>query len=220
MTRNRRWKRTLVGALAGLSSFAAPSWAWAHPHVWVTVRSQIGFTEDGKVNGIIQDWVFDDAYSSFAVQGLAKDGGLVTREGFAAMASENGASLAQIGFYTTLKIGGKAADFANVTDYWMEEGPDHLVTFHVAMLLKSPMPPGKFFTLQVSDPEFFIDFEFADKDAVTFIRAPAGCSVSVAKPKPLAPDESAKLTESFFSGLAIGSNFGLKMASHAIMACP
>ena len=72
----------------------------------------------------------------------------------------------------------------------------------------------------VADPEFFIDFEFDDKDGVKLADAPAGCSLSVAKPKPLEAAESSKLTESFFSGLAPGANFGFKMASRAIVACP
>ena len=216
-----RWKGLVGGVIAVLlASLAISSLAWAHPHVWVKARLQISFTPEGKVNGLIQDWAFDEAYSSFAVQGLAKDGHLADREDFRPMAAENGAALAEIGFYTTLKIGGKPVDFIKATDYWMEEGPDHLVIFHVAMLLKTPTAPGPFFTLQVSDPEFFIDFEFDDNDAIKFIGAPTGCSQSVAKPKPLAPDEKAKLTESFFSGLAIGTNFGLKMASRAIIACP
>ena len=130
------------------------------------------------------------------------------------------AGSAQIGYFTTLKIGGKAVDFGEVTDYWMEERPDHLVTFHVTLPLKEPMAPGKYFSLLVADPEFFIDFEFDDKDPVTLDNPPSGCSVSVAKPKPLAADESSKLTESFFSGLAPGANFGFKMASRAIVACP
>jgi ABC-type uncharacterized transport system substrate-binding protein len=102
----------------------------------------------------------------------------------------------------------------------MEERPDHLVTFHVVLPLKEAAAPGKYFSLLVADPEFFIDFEFDDKDAVTLNNPPSGCSVSVAKPKPLAADESTKLTESFFSGLAPGANFGFKMASRAIIACP
>ena len=72
----------------------------------------------------------------------------------------------------------------------------------------------------VSDPEFFIDFEYDDKDGVTLANAPSGCSLSVAKPKPLGADEQSKLSESFFSGLAPGANFGFKMASRAIIACP
>jgi ABC-type uncharacterized transport system substrate-binding protein len=214
-------RHPMVGAaLATLASIVSPTVASAHPHVWVTVRSQIAFTPDGKVSGVVHEWTFDEMYSSFAVQGLAAPGQLVKREDFAPLAKENAGSLAQIGYFTTLKIAGKAVDFDNVTDYWMEERPDHLVTFHVTLPLKTPTPPGKFFSLLVADPEFFIDFEYDDKDGVKLAEAPTGCSLSVAKPKSLEGDEKAKLTESFFSGLAPGANFGFKMASRAIIACP
>lgn len=217
-----RWRRTAGAAFAVLASMAAPGLAWAHPHVWVTVRSHVAFAPDGKVNAVIHDWTFDEMYSSFAVQGLAQPGQLAKREDFAPLAKENAGGLAQIGYFTTLKIAGKAVDFGEVTDYWMEERPDHLVTFHVVLPLKTPTPPGKYFSLLVADPEFFIDFEFDDKekDAIKLDDAPAGCSLSLAKPKALEADESQKLSESFFSGLAPGANFGFKMASRAIIACP
>ena len=151
---------------------AAP--ASAHPHVWVTVKSQIAFTPDGKVSAVVHDWVFDEMYSSFATQGLAPAGQLVKKEQFAPLAKENAGSLAEIGYFTTLKIGGKSMDFDPVTDYWMQERPDHLVEFHVTLPLKTPTPITKFLTLRVSDPEFFIDFEFDDKEPVTLVSAPRG----------------------------------------------
>ncbi len=52
---------------------------------------------------------FDEMYSSFATQGLADPGKLVKREQFAPLAKENAGSLAEIGYFTTLKIAGKAA---------------------------------------------------------------------------------------------------------------
>jgi ABC-type uncharacterized transport system substrate-binding protein len=218
MSLGRRWSAMAGAALtATVLTVAGP--AFAHPHVWVTMRSQVAFTPDGKVSSVIHDWTFDEMYSSFATQGLAPAGQLVKRADFAPLAKENAGSLAQIGYFTTLKIGGKAVDFGEVTDYWMEERPDHLVTFHVVLPLKTATAPGKFFSLLVADPEFFIDFEF-DNDGVKLAGAPAGCSLSLAKPKPLEADESTKLTESFFSGLAPGANFGFKMASRAIVACP
>jgi ABC-type uncharacterized transport system substrate-binding protein len=219
MAFRRRWKEAAGAGLVAIL-LVAPGAASAHPHVWVTMRSQIAFTPDGKVSEIIHDWTFDEMYSSFATQGLAPAGQLVKREDFAPLAKENAGSLAQIGYFTTLKIAGKAVDFGEVKDYWMEERPDHLVTFHVVLPLKTATPPGKFLSLLVADPEFFIDFEFDDKDGVKLAGAPAGCSLSLAKPKPLEADESSKLTESFFSGLAPGANFGFKMASRAIIACP
>jgi ABC-type uncharacterized transport system substrate-binding protein len=194
--------------------------AVAHPHVWITVKSQIAFTPDGKVAAVVHDWVFDEMYSSFATQDLAAPGELVKREQFAPLAKENAGSLAEIGYFTTLKIGGKAVDFGSVTDYWMQERPDHLVEFHVTLPLKTPTPVAKFLTLRVADPEYFIDFEFDDKDPIKLDSAPSGCSATVAKPKPIDDADKQKLSESFFTNLSPGTNFGFKMASAAIIACP
>jgi len=203
-----------------LCPLVAPESALAHPHVWVTVKSRIVFSPDGNLTSVIHDWVFDEMYSSFATQGLAPAGQLVKREDFAPLAKENAGSLAQIGYYTVLKVGGKQIDFGEVGDYWMEERPDHLVTFHVVLPLKTPTPPGRFVTMMVSDPEFFIDFEFDDKDPVALDNAPSGCSLSITHPKPLEVEDSKKLSESFFTNLSPGAGFGFKLASRAIIACP
>ena len=184
------------------------------------MKSQIAFTPDGKISAVVHDWVFDEMYSSFATQGLAKPGELVKREQFAPLAQENAGSLAEIGYFTTLKIGGKPVEFGSVTDYWMEERPDHLVEFHVTLPLKTPSPLAKFVTLRVADPEYFIDFEFDDQNPVKLLSPPPGCTASVAKPKPLEDADKTKLSESFFTNLSPGTNFGFKMASSAIIACP
>ena len=184
------------------------------------MESALTFTPDGKIAAVVHDWVFDEMYSSFATQGLAKPGELVNRAQFAPLARENAGGLADVGYFTTLKIGGKTIDFGSVTDYWMEERPDHLVRFHVTVPLKEPAPLSKFVTLRVADPEYFIDFEYDDKSPITLVSAPAGCSASVARPKPLDPGDKSKLSESFFTNLSPGANFGFKMASTAIVACP
>jgi ABC-type uncharacterized transport system substrate-binding protein len=215
--RQRNWRTAAVGLALGLATTAPAS---AHPHVWVTVKSEIAFTPDGKVSAVIHDWVFDEMYSSFATQGLAPAGQLVGKAQFAPLAKENAGSLAEIGYFTTLKIGGKSMDFDMVSDYWMRERPDHLVEFHVTLPLKTPTPITKFLTLRVADPEYFIDFEFDDKEPVKLISAPSGCTANVAKPKPLEVSDKQKLSESFFTNLAPGTNFGFKMASAAIVACP
>ena len=144
------------------------------PHVWITVKEQIEFNPEGKVSAVIHDWVFDEMYSSSAIRGLAPPGQLAGKEQFASLAKENAGSLAEVGYFTTLKIGGKAMDFGRVTDYWMQERPDHLVQFHVTLPLKTPEPVGKFLTLRVADRNFS-STEFDDKEPVKLVSAPQGC---------------------------------------------
>jgi len=195
--------------------------ALAHPHVWVTVRSHVEFTPQGEVEAIVHDWVFDEMYSAYATQGLAPKGQLATRAIFAPLARENAGRLATVGYYTTLKIDGKTMAFAPVREYWMEERPDHLLTFHVRLNLKTPEPIRRFGSLMVADPEYFIDFEFdAPPNGIVLDHAPVGCSDSLTKPKPLQTGDKLKLSESFFTNLSPGSNFGFKMASVVILACP
>jgi ABC-type uncharacterized transport system substrate-binding protein len=209
------------GVWALVLTFLHVGVAFAHPHVWVTVRSHVEFNPEGRVQAIVHDWVFDEMYSSFATQGLAPKGQLVTRAIFAPLAKENAGGLAEVGYYTTLKIDGKVAEFAPVTEYWMEERPDHLVAFHVRLNLKTPEPIHRFGSLLVADPEYYIDFEFDDPpNGVTLDHAPQGCSDSLSKPKPLDFGDKQKLDESFFTNLTPGANFGFKMASRVILACP
>ena len=145
---------------------AAATPARAHPHVWVTVKSQIAFTPEGKVSAVIYDWVFDEMYSSFATQGLAPPGQLVKKEQFAPLAKENAGSLAEIGYFTTLEDRRQSPWIsATVTDYWMQERPDHLVEFHVTLPLKTPTPITKFLTLRVSRSGIFHRFRIRRQGA-------------------------------------------------------
>jgi ABC-type uncharacterized transport system substrate-binding protein len=215
--RFRSRARSLCAAI-GLALF--PGFALAHPHVWVTVRSELVFSPEGNLTEIIHDWTFDEMYSAFASQDLGQPGQLATRQDFAPLAKENAGSLAQVGYYTIVKIHGKQVEFGEARDYWMEEQPDHRVTFHVVLPVKAPAPSAKFVTMLVSDPEFFIDFEFDEKDPVQLDNPPAGCALSMAHPKPLDVEDSKTLSESFFSNLSPGAGFGFKLASRAIVVCP
>ena len=47
------WRIAALAIAIGLA--ATP--ACAHPHVWVTVKSKIAFTPEGKVSAVIHDWV-------------------------------------------------------------------------------------------------------------------------------------------------------------------
>ena len=64
-----RTPQRLTLSLLALLLGAGP--AAAHPHVWVTAHEDVIFQPDGKIAAIRNSWIFDDMYSSFAVQVLA-----------------------------------------------------------------------------------------------------------------------------------------------------
>lgn len=204
--------------MPALLSAATP--AAAHPHVFVTAKEQLVFGPDGKISGIRAAWTFDDMYSAFAIQGLGDPDQILTKEQLAPLAKTNVDSLAEFGWFTVGKTGGKPVLFADPIDYSLEEGADKLVTLRFTLPLKVPIHTGAFFSLQVYDPTYFVAFDYDAKEPVTLLNAPSGCSVSVAKPRPLDGSESQKLSEAFFTNMSPGVDFGIKMAPHAIIACP
>lgn len=178
------------------------------------------FTPDGKISGIAAAWTFDDMYSSFAIQGLGDPDKILTRDELAPLAKTNVESLAEFGWFTVGKTGGKPALFKDPVDYWLDESADKLVTLHFTLPLKEPVRTGSFFSLQVYDPTYFVAFDYDAKDPIKLVDAPSGCSVSVAKPKSLDSSDSQKLSEAFFTNMSPGMDFGIKLAPRAIIACP
>ncbi|WP_245572965.1 DUF1007 family protein [Lichenihabitans psoromatis] len=215
MLRVALWAGSL-GIAAAMS--AAP--ADAHPHVFVTATEEVLFAPDGQVTGIRHAWRFDDMYSSFVTQGLGPEGAVLTREQMAPLAKTNVESLAEFGFFTVVKAGGKQAEFGAPVDYWLEESSDKLVTLHFTLPLKVPAMAKPVLSLAVYDPTYFVSFNLAEKDPVLLNAAPNGCSSSVSKPKALDSGDNQKLSEAFFSNMSPGVDFGIKLAERAIVACP
>ena len=219
---SRSWNKRCArkAALVACLSVVGAGQALAHPHVFVTAREQVIFGSDGKITGIRSAWKFDDMYSAFAIQGLGDPDKILTKEQLAPLAKTNVDSLAEFGWFTVGRAFGKPIQFSEPIDYSLDEGADKLVTLHFTLPLKTPTATGPFFNLQIYDPTYFVAFDYETKDPVTLVNPPPGCSVSVAKPKPLDNTDSQKLSEAFFTNMSPGTDFGIKLASRAIIACP
>ncbi len=214
---------TRLAALAlgwGIGGLMAPGMALAHPHVFVVAKEQVIFGPDGKVSGIRAAWTFDDMYSSFLVQGLGSPDQILTEAQLAPMAKTNVESLAEFGYFTVAKAAGKQLDFNEPVDYSLKEGQDKLVTLFFTLPLKAPASAGRAFSLSVYDPTYFVSFDFDAKDPVQLASAPPGCSASVMHPRPLDAGDNQKLSEAFFSNMSPGMDFGIKLASRVVVACP
>jgi ABC-type uncharacterized transport system substrate-binding protein len=210
----------LVIAMALLAVLAVGS-ADAHPHVWVTSRSEVVYDGKGNILGVRQTWDFDEMFSSYATQGLdANNDGVLSRDELKDLAQTNVTSLKEFGFFTFAKLGGKKLLFAPPTDYWLEFN-NKTLTLHFFLPFMAPQPQGKKpFVLQIYDPTFFVDFEMSDHDPVVLSKAD-GCSVDVRKPPPLTADQAAAATsldQNAFDPVATG--FGAQFSNTAVAVCP
>ena len=209
----------LLACLLLLCAPVAP--ALAHPHVFVSVASEVLFAPDGKVTGVRHQWKFDDMYSAFVTANLGTDGKDPTPEQMLPIAKTNVESLKEFDFFTYLKMGGKPATFVDAIDYSMTYDPsDQTVTLYFTLPLEKAAPAGKFFVFQVYDPSYFVAFEMERKDPAKMTNAPAGCSLSVNKPGVLSAADQKKLAESAGTNDSPGEDFGMKLAESVIVACP
>src|SRR5262249_57952452 len=106
----RRRLCSVLAACAGLALAAGA--ASAHPHVWVTMHSELVYAPDGTITGVRHAWTFDDMFSVFATQGIdSKKKGEFTREELAPLAEVNVTSLKEYDFFTYAKANGTDVEF-------------------------------------------------------------------------------------------------------------
>jgi ABC-type uncharacterized transport system substrate-binding protein len=206
--------------LAALAVFAATA-AQAHPHVWVTMKSELVYAGDGSVTGVRHAWTFDDMFSTFATQGLeSKEKGKFTREELAPLAQVNVESLKEYDYFTNARVNGKKAELKQPVDYWLDF-TDGLLTLHFTLPFKTPVK-AESVDVEMYDPTWFVDFSFADKDPVKLVGAPAACQLAVKRPGE--GDTSAKPPgvpgEAFFNNLGAGSNYGAQFSNKIAVKCP
>jgi len=208
--------RFLVAAFACLAASAAQ----AHPHVWVTMSSEVVYGADGSATGIRHAWTFDDMFSTFATQGLAsKEKGKFTREELAPLAQVNVDSLKDFDYFTVARLNGKKADLKPPADYYLEF-TNGLLTLHFTLPLAAPAK-AQSVDFDMFDPSYFVDFSFAEKDPARLTGAPAECRLSVARPgEGGASKPAGQPGEAFFNNLAPGSNFGAQFANKISVKCP
>ena len=210
---------TAVAACAGL--LLAATAASAHPHVWVTMHSELVYAPDGTITGVRHAWTFDDMFSVFATQGIeAKKKGEFTRDELAPLAEVNVTSLKEYDFFTYAKANGKDVTFVDPVEYSLEFDPKETVlTLHFILPLKAPLK-AKTLNLEVFDPSYFVDFALAEKDAVSLDKAPDGCQIGVAKPQEMTKEMALKLAEIPPDGKIPDDTYGAAFSNKISVKCP
>jgi ABC-type uncharacterized transport system substrate-binding protein len=206
-----RWLLLAAALVLGANS------AHAHPHVWITAISELIYAPDGSITGVRHAWTFDDMFSTYAVQGIeAKTKGSYSREELEPLAQTNVESLKEFGFFTFAKADGKKERFQEPVDYFLEY-KDSLLTLHFTLPLKRPVK-SKELALEVFDPEFFVDFTFAEKDPVRLVGAPATCQMTFQRPSDGSVSAQKLNEQTFMNGE--NSNYGANFANKIVVVCP
>ena len=208
-----RWALALLAA--GGVAFGAAT-AEAHPHVWITAKSELIYASDGTITGVRHAWTFDDMFSTYALQGIeAKTKGAFTREELAPLAQTNVESLKEYSYFTFAKADGKKEKFLEPVDYFLEY-KDTLLTLHFTLPVKTPFR-AKQLALEVFDPSYFIDFKYADKDPVRLVGASADCKMVFQRPNDGTASAQKLGEQNFTDG---NSNFGMMFANKVTVDCP
>ena len=204
----------LIVIFIGLSTTAAQ----AHPHVWVTMTTELLYAADGTVTGVRHNWTFDDMFSAYATTGIqAKVKGQFTRQELQPLAQVNAESLKDYAYFTYARIDGKRQKdaFVDPIDYWLDYDPKATVlTLHFTLPFKQPVT-AKRLVVEIYDPEFFIDFAFADNNPVALVNAPAGCAATYDKPHDDNFFSSQTLNQAFIpseANIGMGASFANKIS--------
>lgn len=213
----RRISRNWLGFLVAGAVMLGAAAAQAHPHVWITARSELIYAPDGTITGVRHAWTFDDMFSTYALQGIeAKTKGTYTREELAPLAQTNVESLKEYAYFTFAKAEGKKQRFAEPVDYFLEY-KDTELTLHFTLPAKTPFKTRQL-SLEVFDPAFFIDFKYADKDPIKLVGAPAECKLQFQRPNDGTASAQQLGEQNFLNGES--SNFGAMFANKIVVECP
>jgi ABC-type uncharacterized transport system substrate-binding protein len=191
--------------------------AEAHPHVWIVARSELIYAADGTLTGVRHAWTFDDMFSSYALQGIeAKTKGAYTRQELAPLAQTNVESLKEYAYFTFAKADGKKQRFAEPVDYFLEY-KDAALTLHFTLPVKTPFK-AKQLSLEVFDPTYFIDFQYAEKDPIKLIGASPDCKMQFDRPNDGSAAAQKLGEQNFLDGSA--GNFAMMFANKIVVECP
>ena len=182
-----------AGALSGLLGIIAlGEAAQAHPHVWVTVETELLHDENKSITGFQHRWTFDELYSEFATQGLDKNGdGVLDRDELKDLAKLNVDSMAEFGFFTFAHFDGNELARLPARDYWLEY-QDKMLILQLTLPLKNPVPWARLedFNFSVYDPTFYVGFELARKDPVRLQAGLGECRAVLSRPEVQTPVQS------------------------------
>lgn len=210
--------------LASMVSVMTMSDALAHPHVWITMRSDVIFNEAREVTGIGVEWTFDDGYTGMALDGLDANGdGVYSQSELAPLTAENLTSLKEYNYFIAARVNGEIVPIKDA----VESGQiyrDGKLSLHFQVPLAAPVDPRKSqFLFKIYDPEFFLAMDYVADDPVGIVGTmPEDCRLKV---EPVISDQQLLATQEMLSSKGTewkpenNEDFGGMFAQPAKLLC-
>jgi ABC-type uncharacterized transport system substrate-binding protein len=207
-------------AATALAVFAQSLAAQAHPHVWVTMATELVYAPNGVVTGVRHAWTFDDMFSAFAVQGLElKNKDNPTREELAPLAKINAESLKEFDYFTFATVDGKTVKLKDpLPDYYLSYD-DQRLTLHFTLPFETPAK-AKELKVEIYDPSIFVDFAFIKEKPVRLVGAPKACLLDVVLPREMTWAEGKALSQIPADQKNTTMTWGAQFANKILVHCP
>ena len=200
---------TAVAVMAGRAA--------AHPHSWIDVRSTVLFDGNGSVRALHIDWIFDEFYSTFVLQDIARAGEDVGAA-LDVLTEENLRGLSDFGYFTQIRAGGAEIGTAMATDGKMSVYRDRLRMSFTLPLASTIDPRTTDFEYAVYDPTYYIEILHAKRSAVT-LAGPGAESCSAALTAPTPDPASISLAASLDQTAVAPDNLGQLFAEIITISC-
>ncbi|MEM7619536.1 MAG: DUF1007 family protein [Pseudomonadota bacterium] len=194
--------------------------AYAHPHVWVQVRTEIVYGPNETILGVRHNWTFDELYTTFALQGMDQNGdGTYDQKELAPLLKVNIDSLKEFGYFTFSKTGGNP--ISHLEPQQAEIKLDNfLISLSFFLPLEKPIKAdAAAYSFSVYDPSYYISFTFENEMPMQLTSAtPKGCQTQLIAPQKRVQNLM-NMSESDFQALGVNFNFGGQFAQKVVLQC-
>ena len=184
--------------------------AAAHPHAWIDMTVQVIFDPAGDVSGLRENWLLDEFYTAFALEGMDAKGTGPTQAAIDDLMKGNMNNLAEYNYFTKVEHAGKEVAFAPITEMSSHlENGRLLMSFVVPFKQAVSLSDGSL-DYRIFDPTYYIEVLHAQQDdAIQLQGAPAGCTFRMITPRPSIEDiaRAARLDQTQSGGDGLGILF-------------
>ncbi len=182
----RRSARNALGVIVALLLITAARPGAAHPHSWVDVEVEIAFDKAGKVSGLKQSWIFDEAYTAYvAIKPARGSTKPPDAKRLAEVAREMMTNLREFNYFTRVEREGKLIETTNVTEATAILRGARLVVNFLLPLATAADVRDKPLTYAIFDPTYFVEMVHVDPvKSIRLLDAPAGCAARLRPPQP------------------------------------